>query len=90
MLEELRRKEGVSYRVVAIDLIEARREKMKKILDAIRTTSTDTTSGVDHGSLVPVVEVADREEGKTLVEKWTDGLGCHAILEVRKILPFHM
>ena len=63
----------VSYRIVAIDLLPSRREKMKAVFSAIGP------SGKGDGEFV----VLDMDGAKALVKEWTGGLGCNAVLEVR-------
>ncbi|GLB38306.1 putative alcohol dehydrogenase [Lyophyllum shimeji] len=60
------------FRVVAIDLLEKRREKMKAVYDAI------DKSGKGNGEFA----VLATDEAKDLVNKWTGGIGCTAVLEV--------
>lgn len=60
------------YRIVGVDLLEARREKMKAILASI------DPSGKGIGEFV----VASVDESKEIVKKWTDGIGCNFVLEV--------
>ena len=82
MLEELRDTKGISYRVLAIDLSESRRAKMKNVYKAISnaTPSLSLQSGSE------TFVVVDIEEGKSIVSEWTDSLGCNGVLEVRSIL----
>lgn len=60
------------FRIVAIDILEARREKMKAVYNAI------DASGKGNGEF----EVLAVDEAKVLVNKWTGGIGCTAVLEV--------
>jgi hypothetical protein len=60
------------YRIVGVDLLEARREKMKAILAKIDRL------GKGIGEFV----VASADESKEIVKKWTDGIGCNFVLEV--------
>lgn len=62
---------AINYRVVAIDPIASRREKVKSVLAVLTPTATP-----------PRAVVADIEEGKQLVKEWTHGIGCNAVLEV--------
>ncbi|KAF8073680.1 alcohol dehydrogenase [Lyophyllum atratum] len=62
----------VPFRIVATDLLEARREKMKAVYSAI------DASGKGGGEF----EVLAADEAKALVVKWTGGVGCTAVLEV--------
>lgn len=64
------------FRIVAIDPLEARREKMKAVYAAI------DTSGKGSGQFA----VHDIEDAKSLVKDWTGGVGCTAVLEVRTVL----
>ena len=63
------------FQVIAIDPLESRRAKMK----AIYATIDDDGKGT--GQFV----VASTEESKTWVEKWTNGVGCTAVLEASRI-----
>jgi len=58
------------FRIVVVDLLEARREKMKAVYAAI------SDKGI--GEFV----VASVDESKEIVKKWTDGVGCNSVLEV--------
>jgi hypothetical protein len=60
------------FRVVAIDPIESRREKMKAVYSAI------DTSGRGSGTF----EVHTIDDARDVVRNWTDGVGCTAVLEV--------
>ena len=60
------------FRIVAIDLLEARREKMKAVYAAI------DEGGKGMGEFV----VLSIEEAKGKVKEWTQGIGCTAVLEV--------
>jgi hypothetical protein len=62
----------VPFRIVAIDPLEARREKMKAIYAAI------DEGGKGTGEFV----VLAIEEAKEKVKEWTAGIGCTAVLEV--------
>lgn len=62
----------VPFRVVAIDPVEGRRDKMKAVYDAI------DQEGRGSGTFV----VQSIEEAKETVKEWTGGVGCNAILEV--------
>ncbi|KDQ17588.1 hypothetical protein BOTBODRAFT_29760 [Botryobasidium botryosum FD-172 SS1] len=61
----------VPYRIVAIDLVEARRQKARVMYDTIDRAERG------EGEFV----VASIEESKGIVEQWTQGVGCNAILE---------
>ncbi|KAG5648439.1 hypothetical protein DXG03_005013 [Asterophora parasitica] len=63
---------NVPYRIVAIDLLELRREKMKAVYDAIDAAGKGTGE----------FEVLSADDAKALVNKWTEGVGCNAVLEV--------
>lgn len=69
--------QNVPFQIVAIDPLEARREKMKAVYSAI------DREGRGSGEFV----VQSMEEAKATVEKWTAGIGCTAILEVNSGLP---
>ena len=71
MLQTLRARDGLEYRVVAVDPLESRREKMADILVAI-------SGGVKPDNVV----VADIETAKRTVDEWTGSIGCNAVLEV--------
>jgi hypothetical protein len=62
----------MTFRVVAVDLVEARREKMKAVYAVI------DPSGKGTGEFV----VASANESQEIVQKWTDGMGCNCVLEV--------
>ena len=62
----------VPFRVVAVDPLEARREKMKAIYGAIDEGGKGTGEFV----VLPI------EEAKEKVKEWTAGIGCTAVLEV--------
>lgn len=61
-----------AFRIVGVDLVEARREKMKAVYAAIEQ------SGKGTGEFL----VASADESKEIVKKWTNGVGCNAVLEV--------
>ncbi|KAK0475821.1 alcohol dehydrogenase [Armillaria novae-zelandiae] len=61
-----------SFRVVAIDPIESRREKMEAVYSKI------SPDGRGSGEFI----VASIEDAKTKVQAWTSGVGCTAVLEV--------
>lgn len=67
-------KAELHYKIVAIDLLEARREKMKALYDKIGENGKGSK-----GEFV----VQSPEEAKKTIETWTAGLGCNAVLEVR-------
>ncbi|KIM43326.1 hypothetical protein M413DRAFT_444156 [Hebeloma cylindrosporum] len=60
------------FRIVAIDPIEARREKMKAVYAAI------DAGGKGTGDFA----VCSIDEAKDKVKEWTGGVGCTAVLEV--------
>jgi hypothetical protein len=62
----------LAFKIVAIDLLESRREKMKAVYAAIGE------SGKAGGDFV----VCGPDEAKVQVEQWTGGVGCTTILEV--------
>ncbi|KIM78518.1 hypothetical protein PILCRDRAFT_98402 [Piloderma croceum F 1598] len=62
----------MTFRVVAVDLVEARREKMKAVYAVI------DPSGKGTGEFI----VASADESREIVQKWTDGMGCNCVLEV--------
>ena len=62
----------VPFRIVAVDPLETRREKMKAIYAAI------DEGGKGTGEFV----VLSIEEAKEKVKEWTAGIGCTAVLEV--------
>jgi len=57
------------FQIVAVDLLETRRQKAQSVADKI-------------GSINGVVKCASPEEAKELVKDWTEGLGCCAVIEV--------
>ncbi len=61
------------FRVVAIDPIESRREKMEAVYSKI------SADGKGSGEFI----VASIEDAKTKVQAWTSGVGCTAVLEAR-------
>ncbi|TFK40676.1 alcohol dehydrogenase [Crucibulum laeve] len=60
------------FRIIAIDPLETRREKMKAVYNAI------SDSGKGNGEFI----VQSIEESKEAVKKWTGGVGATAVLEV--------
>jgi len=60
------------FRIIATDLLESRREKMKAVYNAIDPSG----KGTGEFAVLPATEA------KALVDKWTDGVGCTAVLEV--------
>ncbi|KAE9405739.1 alcohol dehydrogenase [Gymnopus androsaceus JB14] len=72
LLDDLARRD-LPYRVVAIDLNESRREKMKKVYETIHPDGKGSK-----GEFV----VQGFEDAKATVAKWTGGVGCTSIMEV--------
>jgi threonine dehydrogenase-like Zn-dependent dehydrogenase len=64
--------QNLPFRVVAIDPLEARREKMEAVIAAI------DEQGKGSGDFV----VLSIEDAKKTVQNWTAGVGCNAVLEV--------
>ncbi|KAG5721687.1 hypothetical protein E4T56_gene11203 [Termitomyces sp. T112] len=62
----------VPFRIVATDLLESRREKMKTVYDAI------DASGKGAGEFV----VLSADDAKVYIHETTGGVGCTAVLEV--------
>ncbi|KAF8630891.1 hypothetical protein AX17_005249 [Amanita inopinata Kibby_2008] len=60
------------YRIVAIDLLESRREKMRAVYAAI------DEKGKGSGDFV----VCSADEAKATVKEWTQDAGCTAVIEV--------
>lgn len=69
LLHLLERHKCKQYQVVAIDLVEARRQKAQSIIKMI---------GPGDGA----VQCANPDEAKLLVKEWTAGVGCSAVIEV--------
>jgi len=68
----------VSYRIIAVDRLPSRREKMMDVFSAIGP------SGKGNG----VFNALDMDGAKAFAKEWTGGLGCNAVLEVgRSIVP---
>ncbi|PPR07111.1 hypothetical protein CVT24_010947 [Panaeolus cyanescens] len=63
---------GIPYRIVAIDPVESRREKVKAVYDSIGD------DGKGRGEFV----VLGIDAAKEQVKAWTKGTGCNAVLEV--------
>lgn len=63
---------NTGYRIVAVDPNESRREKMQLLYNNIGS------DGKGEGKFV----VASIERAKTIVNDWTNGVGCTAVLEV--------
>lgn len=60
------------FRIVAIDLLESRREKM----DAIYAAIDEGGKGTGEFVVLPI------EGAKEKIKEWTQGIGCNAVLEV--------
>ncbi|CCL98739.1 uncharacterized protein FIBRA_00744 [Fibroporia radiculosa] len=73
MLAGLESKEGINYRVVAIDPVESRRKKMEAIYTIISKKETSSSRKFSVSSI---------EDGKRIIGDWTDDVGCNAVLEV--------
>ena len=71
-LLEMLSSQKLAFQIVAVDLVEARREKMKTVYDTIEQ------SGRGSGEFV----TASVDESKEIVKKWTNGVGCNVVLEV--------
>lgn len=67
--------ENWSYRVVAIDPLASRREKLSNVLSVIKRAN----------GYKGEVLVEDIENGKHTVAEWTGNIGCNAVLEVCEI-----
>lgn len=67
---------NLAFRIVGVDLVEARREKMKAVHAAI------DRSGKISGKFV----VASPEESKEIVKNWTNNVGCNVVLEVSELM----
>ncbi|KAI0349612.1 hypothetical protein OH77DRAFT_1431895 [Trametes cingulata] len=72
ILSGLERDRGLVYQVIAIDPLEPRRVKMQAVYETIQASGKGSCRFV----------VASVEEGKKLVQEWTNGAGCNAVLEV--------
>lgn len=69
MLADLKKSKGLEYRVVAVDPLESRRDKMQRILSKINVKES-------------TVMVTDILSSKKIVDEWTGSIGCNAVLEV--------
>lgn len=67
----------VTYRIVAIDLVEARKEKILAVYQALPQDARGS------GELV----VASPDEAKQIMSDWTGGVGANGVLEVTYFLP---
>ncbi|TFK46751.1 hypothetical protein OE88DRAFT_1666945 [Heliocybe sulcata] len=65
-------KSKTAFKVVAIDPIEDRRNKVQEVYKSIQE------NGRGNGTF----EVASINEGKNIVSGWTNGTGCNAVLEI--------
>lgn len=63
---------GHPHRIVGVDLLESRREKMRAVYAAI------DQEGRGLGEFI----ACSPEEAKTTLGKWTQGVGCDAVIEV--------
>ncbi|KAJ8495743.1 hypothetical protein ONZ51_g1520 [Trametes cubensis] len=72
ILAGLEASQGLVFQVVAIDPLESRRNKLQAVYDTIEP------SWKGSGRFT----VAAVEGGKKLVQEWTNGAGCNAVLEV--------
>ncbi|KAF7798491.1 hypothetical protein EIP86_009712 [Pleurotus ostreatoroseus] len=64
-----------TYRIIAIDPLVSRREKLSDVLSVIKQA---------HG-YKGEVSVEDIENSRRIVDEWTGNVGCDAVLEVREI-----
>ena len=71
-LLDLLAEKKLPFRIVAIDPIPSRREKMEAVYARI------DSEGKGSGEFV----VRSIEDAKTTVDSWTSGVGCTAVLEV--------
>jgi hypothetical protein len=65
-------KNATRYRVIAIDLLSTRREKMQAIYDTMANVGASNSE----------FRVASPDETQDVVKNWTGGIGCNAVLEV--------
>ena len=72
MLEELYGTKGLHYTIIAVDLVESRRQKVQDVISAI--SSCQKLNG--H------FLVEDVDGAKVAVQNCTGSVGCNAILEV--------
>lgn len=63
----------LAFRIVGVDLLRARREKAQAVYAAIDSSENG------NGEFV----TASADDSKEIVKKWTDGVGCNSVLEVR-------
>ena len=78
-LLEMLSSQKLAFKIVAVDLVEARREKMKAMYDMIHQ------SGKGSGEFV----TASIDESREIVKKWTNDVGCNVVLEVSVVDIFH-
>ena len=71
-LLEMLSSQKLAFKMVGVDLVEARREKMRVVYDTIDQV------GKGSGEFV----TASVDESKEIVRKWTNDVGCNVILEV--------
>lgn len=67
----------IPYRIVAVDPVDSRREKMKAVFDSIGE------DGKGNGEFI----VLPIDKAKEQVKAWTNGIGCTAVLEVSNNRP---
>jgi hypothetical protein len=72
LLDILVRNEISGFRIVSVDPIQSRREKMQAIYTAIDPT----------GTFPGTFLISDVESAKATVNQWTDEVGCNAVIEV--------
>lgn len=72
-LLHLLRPHKLPFKVVAVDLLPARREKMNAVYTVL---DVDIKKGGQFTSASP-------DEAKKVIKEWTDDEGCNAVLEVR-------
>ncbi|KAK0244396.1 alcohol dehydrogenase [Armillaria nabsnona] len=74
LLDQLGKRQLPSgYRIVAVDPIESRRNKMRSIYSKVCDSEVQSRD---------VFAVQSIEEAKETVQAWTSGVGCSAVLEV--------
>ncbi|KAI0665456.1 chaperonin 10-like protein [Trametes maxima] len=72
ILAGLETSQGLDFKVIAIDPLESRRNKLQAVYDTI------APDGKGSGRFA----IASVEDGKKLAQEWTNGAGCNAVLEV--------
>ncbi|ESK91248.1 alcohol dehydrogenase [Moniliophthora roreri MCA 2997] len=65
---------SLKYRIVAIDLLEGRREKLKVVYNRVMQSEPDKKQRGEFIVLPP-------EEAKAKVQEWTNDVGCTGVLE---------